>query len=116
MADPPASVMRRRVLRGLLGLTLCVVLVDGVFGPRGLVGNVRLRGRNAALAASLTGLRTGNETLREGVRRLNEDPATIEELAREELGLLKDGELILILKDVPATAPDAAQVRPGAAR
>lgn len=103
--------MRRHVVRVLLGLTLCVVLVDGVFGPRGVIENTRLRRRNAALAASLASLKSQNDALRDDVRRLAEDPAAIEELAREELGLLKDGELILILRDVPA--PAAAAARPG---
>ena len=32
--------------------------------------------------------------------RLNEDPATIESLARQELGLIKPGEIVFILKDM----------------
>ena len=40
------------------------------------------------------------------IRRLREDPSAVEELAREELGLMKDGELLIILRDMP---PSAAQ-------
>ncbi len=38
--------------------------------------------------------------LREEMRRLNEDPATIESLARQELGLIRPGEIVFILKDL----------------
>ena len=33
------------------------------------------------------------------MRRLNEDPATIESVAREQLGLIRPGEVVFILKD-----------------
>ena len=66
----------------------------------GLYGNeyiAELSAHNEALAAEIT--------------RLREDPQAVEELAREELGLLKDGELLVILRDVPAPSPlpDAAR-------
>ena len=38
--------------------------------------------------------------LREEARLLREDPATIEEIARRELGLIRPGEKLFILKDV----------------
>jgi cell division protein FtsB len=34
------------------------------------------------------------------VRRLNEDPSLIESLARQDLGLLRPGEVLFIIKDV----------------
>ena len=43
--------------------------------------------------------RQENTRLREQIRRLREDPATIESLAREELGLIRDGEVLFILRD-----------------
>jgi cell division protein FtsB len=52
------------------------------------------------LHASLDRLRQENATLREEMGRLNEDPATIESLARQELGLIKPGEIVFILKDM----------------
>ena len=38
--------------------------------------------------------------MREEARRLREDPSAIEELARQELGLIKPGEKLFIVKDV----------------
>ena len=101
------SAVRRRMVRGGLILVLVLALVDGVFGSRGIIENVRLRGRNAALSGSITALKTENAELIDEIRRLREDPSAIEELARGELDLMKDGELLIILKDVPAP-PSAA--------
>jgi len=50
--------------------------------------------------ATIARQRAENARLRDEVRRLREDPATIEEIARRELGLIKPGERVFIIKDV----------------
>ena len=58
------------------------------------------------LSATIARQRAENARLREEVRRLTEDPAAIEEIARRELGLIRPGERVFIIKDVsPATKP-----------
>jgi cell division protein FtsB len=52
------------------------------------------------LGASLDSLRRENAKLRDEARRLKEDPATIESLARDQLGLIRPGEIVFILKDL----------------
>jgi cell division protein FtsB len=96
--------MRRRMVRGGLGLVLVLAVVDGVFGERGLLANVQLRQRNARQHASIDELTSRNDALTGEIRRLREDPSAIEELAREELGLIKDGELLIIMRDMPPPA------------
>ena len=56
------------------------------------------------LAAAIARQRAENARLREEARRLREDPRAIEEIARRELGLIKPGEKVFIIKDVPAAA------------
>ncbi len=80
-------------------------LVDGVFGQGGLIENERLRQEIARDEAALERLVEENESLREETRRLKEDPSAIEDLARRHLGLLKEGELVVILRDVPTPTP-----------
>ena len=87
-----------------MGLVLVLAVVDGVFGERGLLANMQLRQRNAQQSAVNDELVAHNDDLTEEIRRLREDPAAVEELAREELGLIKDGELLIILRDAPQTA------------
>jgi cell division protein FtsB len=56
---------------------------------------------------SIERLRAENVRLREDARRLRSDPGTIEALARQELGLIKPGEVLFIIKDArPAAAAD----------
>jgi cell division protein FtsB len=91
----------------LLALAIVVLVIDAVFGDRGLVEMVRARHDYHQLAASIARLRTDNARLREEARRLREDPSAIEELARRELGLIRPGELLFIVKDrtFRSTAP-----------
>ena len=84
-------------------LVFVLALVDGVFGARGIIENTSLRKRNAQLATSIDEFRAGNEALIDDIKRLREDPAAIEELARDELELMKDGELLIILRDAPGS-------------
>lgn len=94
--------MRRRVVRGGLALVLVTAVVDGVFGARGLLENMAIRRQHAQLQTRIAELRTGNEDLIVEIKRLREDPTAIEELARDELELMKDGELLVILRDAPS--------------
>ena len=53
------------------------------------------------LAASIARQRAENARLREQARRLRDDPAAVEEIARRELGLIRPGEKVFIIKDLP---------------
>lgn len=93
------SAFRRRAVHLLLVFITLVLVVDALIGDKGLVESMRARRRYQEVSASLETLRRDNAKLRDDVRRLNEDPATIESVAREELGLIRPGELVFILKD-----------------
>jgi cell division protein FtsB len=60
---------------------------------------MRVRRQYREAAASLEAIRMDNARLREDVRRFKEDPSAIESLAREELGLIRPGEVLFIIKD-----------------
>jgi cell division protein FtsB len=45
-------------------------------------------------------MQSENDRLRDQIRRLTSDPETIESVAREELGLIRPGELVFVVKDV----------------
>ena len=98
------SAVRRRMVRIALGLVLVFAIVDGVFGERGLIANVDVRQRIRVQQASIDEMTARNNAITEDIRRLREDPSAVEELAREELGLIKDGELLIILRDTPSSA------------
>jgi cell division protein FtsB len=101
--DPSAAAgrsRRRRIVQYALVAIGCVLLVDAVVGDKGLVQMMKKRQEYAALEQSLVRARAENARLREEARRLKEDPGAIEALAREELGLIKPGEKLFIIRDV----------------
>ena len=95
---------RRRALQYVLVLFGCVIIMDALVGEKGLVAMRKARQQYQALEGSLAAARSQNARLREEARRLREDPSAIEDLARRELGLIKPGEKLFILKDVPSPA------------
>ena len=97
---PPAR--NRRLVPLLLLLVAAALVVDGLVGERGLVAMLRARRDYDGLSATIARQRTENARLREEARRLRDDPTAIEEIARRELGLIKEGERVFIVKDVPA--------------
>jgi cell division protein FtsB len=82
-----------------------VIVADGLVGERGLLAMMRARQEYEGLVATLQNLRGENARLRDEARRLREDPAAIEEVARRELGLIRAGETVFIIRDVPPTKP-----------
>ena len=91
---------RRRAVQYLLVFVGCVLVVDALVGEKGLLAMRKARQEYRSLAQSLTQARSENAQLREEARRLREDPGAIEELARRELGLLRPGEKLFIVRDV----------------
>jgi cell division protein FtsB len=93
----------------LLGATL---VVESLFGARGLSALLEARRQHAAVASDLERLRAENARLRSDARRLREDPDAIEEAARRDLGYIAPGEKVFIVKDVrpaPSTPQAPAQ-------
>jgi len=85
----------------LLVFVGCVLVLDALVGDKGLLEMVKKRQEYRALEQSLADVRADNARLREEAQRLQDDASAIEELARRELGLIKPGEKLFILKDVP---------------
>ena len=81
-------------------LVSSVLLLDALVGERGLADTFKARDASRRLSQRLTQLEAENAGLREQARRLAADPATIERAAREDLGLIKPGEILVVLRDV----------------
>ena len=83
----------------------CVLVIDALVGDKGLLAMIQARQTYRTLEASLADVRAENARLREQARRLREDPTAVEELARRELGMIKPGEKLFIIKDVAPKDP-----------
>jgi cell division protein FtsB len=100
-SEPKQSTRTRRAIHLLLLFVASAIVVDALAGDRGLIAILRARHEYDELSTSVSRLRAENARLRETARRLRDDPAAIEEIARRELGLIRPGERVFIVKDVP---------------
>ena len=96
---PPSSIWRR-ALNYLLVFLTAVLLADALVGERGLVATTRARRQSDELTATVLQLRSENARLHDTADRLRTDPSTIESLARETLGLVHPGEVLVVVKNV----------------
>jgi len=97
---------RARLLNYTIGFVLIVLVADALVGDKGMIDTIRARRHYKEVADALAQKRQDNTRLRDEIRRLKEDPAAIESLAREQLGLIRDGEVVFIVRDVdPARRP-----------
>jgi cell division protein FtsB len=92
----------RRVVLLLLLVFAAIVVIDALVGDGGLLAVMRAQKHYGSLATGLERLKAENEQLREANRRLRDDPAALEEAARRDLGLMKPGEKVFIIKDLPS--------------
>lgn len=94
------SVFRRKPFQLLLAFVTAVLLMDALIGDRGLMERLRAGRQYQEAETALERLRLENARLREEARRLKEDPGAIESLARKDLGLLRPGEVLFIIRDI----------------
>jgi len=91
---------RRRVVRYVVVAVGFVLIIDALVGDRGFLAMLKARQQYRTLETSLARSKTENAQLREQARELREDPEAIEDIARRELGLIRPGEKLFIIKDV----------------
>ncbi|MBI3077464.1 MAG: septum formation initiator family protein [Deltaproteobacteria bacterium] len=86
----------RALRRVMLGAGALVLLLLGltVFGDRGLLHLGRLRQEHARLLADNQRIRQQNDALRQEVLNLRGNKRYVEEIARRELGLVREGEIV----------------------
>jgi cell division protein FtsB len=87
-------------LRRALIFATVVVLVNAFVGQGGLSASLRARRQYMETQARLSALQRENAFLADHMRRLAADPRTIESVAREELGLIRAGEVMFVVSPV----------------
>ena len=102
MPQPQRAARTRRIVRVLVLAFSGLIVVDALVGDRGLLAMLRARHEQQQLQARIARVRAENGRLREDIRRLTDDPYAIEEIARRELGLIRPGEKVFIIKDLPS--------------
>lgn len=101
----------------LIPLVIIIALAALVLLARhGLIDLVRLTSQRDDLRGEVETMNRGNQGLMKAVERLKTDPAAIEEAAREDLGLAREGEIVYLFNRAePAGEERAARGRDGTA-
>jgi len=85
-----------RIALGVCGLLMVAVLMLAVFNDRGLIQVQEKSKKLAGIETEISKIDAENKALTKEIHNLRTDPATIEKLAREELKLVKPGEVVLV--------------------
>ena len=88
----------QKILLSLVTLVLLNILLIIIFGDRGLVDVGQLKGERDRLLRDNHALKEKNLSLRREIERLKTDPAYIEHVARQELGMIGRDEVIVRFK------------------
>jgi cell division protein FtsB len=85
-----------RIAFGVFGLLTIAMLLLAIFNDKGAL-QVRAQAQKlTALEADVSKLEAENKQLTNDIQGLRSDPNTIEKFAREELKLVKPGEIVLV--------------------
>jgi len=77
---------------------VCLLLFSLFGDERGMRATLQARRDARALAAQIEALRAENAALRHRADALRRDPAAIELAARETLGLVRPGEIVVVAR------------------
>ena len=101
MAGGSVSVPRPEFGRHNLWPLILVVLILGfaLFGERGILHMLKLSSQKASLVEEITRHEVQNEALRREIDALKNDRGYIERVARTELGMVRDDELVFQFSD-----------------
>ncbi|MGE3707925.1 MAG: septum formation initiator family protein, partial [Vicinamibacterales bacterium] len=92
----------RRVVHLLILTFAAIMLIDAVVGDQGVVALSRARRELTQLSEQVQRLHAENEAIQVRNRRLRDDAAALEEAVRRDLGLMKRGEKVFIIRDLPS--------------
>jgi cell division protein FtsB len=95
----PTPTMKRKVLSMLLIGLILLVWFFAFFGERGVIKIIRLKQERDRIIADVNRMQEENKRLQEEIRRLREDSRYLESVARRDLGLIKENEILFIFED-----------------
>jgi len=85
-----------RIALAVFGLLTVAMLLLAVFNDRGALQVHARSNKLTAIESEISKLETENKQLNSDIQALRSDPNTIEKFAREELKLVKPGEIVLV--------------------
>ncbi|MEW5975872.1 MAG: septum formation initiator family protein [Acidobacteriota bacterium] len=104
MRLPEGRPFLKRLMLSLTAVLLLLLVGHAILGKRGYLEVRRIEDRNEELRQKIQQLQSENRDLLAEIHSLKTDPRTIEKIAREELGLVKPGE-VKITPQNPRSTP-----------
>ena len=101
--------LKRKAVTLALFLILAASALNALFGDRGLLVLLKVRQEIESLDREIAMLRVENQRILEEIHSLKTSPLAVERLARENLGLVKPGEVVLLIMETevgPTTGVD----------
>lgn len=97
---------RRRLTTWGLLLGSFILIVNALFGEHGYLAAVHARQEYGTLTDEVARLNAENQHYVDQIRGIKSNPAMLEDAARRELGLIKPGETIIVIRDArPSSVP-----------
>ena len=93
----------RRTGGYVLTLVTLVLVANAIVGERGVIAQFRANQEHDELQRTIDRLRDENRQLHSYVRALSSQPRFLEELARRELGMIRQGEQLFMFKTTTVT-------------
>jgi len=114
--NPPQGFFRHNA-RYFFALAFCLLLLQDVFGTHGLVAMRRSKIQIQAVQAQIQQLDQENQELQQRIHSLRTDPAAIEKIARDRMGLARPGEMIFHIPESPnSRTPQSSSTTPNPRR
>jgi len=92
------SSFKKKIMIAGGGFLLFVLIVASFFGKRGLIEIYRTKRRQEVLLQKIEQLEARKGKLERDIEELQKNPKAVEKKAREKLGLVKEGEIVIIDK------------------
>jgi len=103
--------MKRKGLVILLIVLILLVWYFALFGEKGVIKIIRLKRERDRIIADISRMQEENKRLQEEIRRLREDSRYLESVARRDLGLIKENEILFIFEDKGAAKKNGKDQR-----
>jgi cell division protein FtsB len=98
--NSPAHTARLKAM-AVAAFVVFSIVYGALRDDEGVMHVFRERSRLQELSHSVSSLRDENNRLRAEIKALREDPRAVEKLAREDLGMSREGEIVFILESEP---------------
>ena len=100
--------LHRRIIWGVGAVVSFYLLVPLIVGDMGLVKYFKMRRTHHQLQEEIQQVSDENKKIEDEIHALRSDPAKIEQLARERLGLVRPGEVVYQFQPTSGTESPAA--------